>query len=541
MALNLDEIAARLMAMPEDQQRDIIKMAHAATADEFPYGWYPNPGPQTDAYYCDADELFYGGEAGGGKTDLLLATALHAHTKSLIVRRLNGEVQGLIERMAEILGNRRGLKASSPAHWRVKHRLIKFGGCQHDADWEKYQGDPKDFLGFDEITHFSEHIFRTLIAWNRTVTKGQRSRVIATGNPPQSVEGMWVIKYWGPWLDKNHPDPAVPGELRWYTTINGQDVDVGGYRPDGGPRVRDNPGEIVLGDGTIHRDKNGRPILPKSRTFIRAELADNPDLADSGYGDRLMALPEGLRAGLGEGDFGAALKDDLWQVFPTEWIDAAMSRWSPGGGQTKGKMDAMGVDIAQGGEDKTVISRRHGGWYDQLLVWPGKDTPDGPSVGALVLLNRRDAAEVGLDMGGGYGGGTMTHLKDNEVKPLTGYNGTFPGMGRDRTGELKFANKRAADHWSLRDDLDPDYGARIALPPDPELRADLAAIRFKHTATGIQVLSKEEIKKLIKRSPDRSDAVVIAHSLRAKTFQDGHGNSTLPKRANLSSRRPPRR
>lgn len=29
--------------------------------------WCPNPSPQTAAYYCEADQLLYGGEAGGGK------------------------------------------------------------------------------------------------------------------------------------------------------------------------------------------------------------------------------------------------------------------------------------------------------------------------------------------------------------------------------------------------------------------------------------------------------------------------------------------
>jgi hypothetical protein len=28
--------------------------------------WFPNPGPQTDAFFSEADELFYGGAAGGG-------------------------------------------------------------------------------------------------------------------------------------------------------------------------------------------------------------------------------------------------------------------------------------------------------------------------------------------------------------------------------------------------------------------------------------------------------------------------------------------
>jgi hypothetical protein len=40
----------------------------------------PNVGPQTEAYFCEADELFYGGQAGGGKTDLLIGLALTAHS-----------------------------------------------------------------------------------------------------------------------------------------------------------------------------------------------------------------------------------------------------------------------------------------------------------------------------------------------------------------------------------------------------------------------------------------------------------------------------
>ena len=29
--------------------------------------WTPQPGAQYDGYHCPADELFYGGSAGGGK------------------------------------------------------------------------------------------------------------------------------------------------------------------------------------------------------------------------------------------------------------------------------------------------------------------------------------------------------------------------------------------------------------------------------------------------------------------------------------------
>jgi hypothetical protein len=77
-------------------------------------------------------------------------------------------------------------------------------------------------------------------------------------NPPTTAEGLWVVKYWGPWLDITHPNPAKPGELRWFTTVAGEDREVAG------------PGPHLI---------YGEPIYARSRTFIRATLSDNPDLA----------------------------------------------------------------------------------------------------------------------------------------------------------------------------------------------------------------------------------------------------------------------
>ena len=41
--------------------------------------WVPNVGPQTEAYNCEADELYFGGEVGGGKTDLGIGLATTVH------------------------------------------------------------------------------------------------------------------------------------------------------------------------------------------------------------------------------------------------------------------------------------------------------------------------------------------------------------------------------------------------------------------------------------------------------------------------------
>jgi hypothetical protein len=91
----LDDILARLTSLPEPQSKDVVAGALAATKDLI---WVPNPGPQTEAYFCEADELFYGGSAGGGKSDLMIGLSLVQHKKSLILRRTNKEASKLFER-----------------------------------------------------------------------------------------------------------------------------------------------------------------------------------------------------------------------------------------------------------------------------------------------------------------------------------------------------------------------------------------------------------------------------------------------------------
>ena len=90
--------------------------------------WIFNPGPQTDAFYSLADELFYGGQAGGGKSDLLLGLALTSHRRSLVLRRTNKEASKLVERYAEILGSRDGWNGQENV-WRIDGRLIQISGC----------------------------------------------------------------------------------------------------------------------------------------------------------------------------------------------------------------------------------------------------------------------------------------------------------------------------------------------------------------------------------------------------------------------------
>jgi hypothetical protein len=91
----------------------------------------------------------------------------------------------------------------------------------------------------------------------------------------------------------------------------------------------------------------------------------------------------------------------------------------------------------------------------------------------------------------------------------------------DRSEQFGFVNLRALLWWRMREALDPVNGEDLALPPDAGLLADLCAPRYKKAARGVQVESKEEIKKRIGRSPDKGDSAVYALAERTGGFAFG--------------------
>jgi hypothetical protein len=478
----IEKITELLDYLTADEQAEL----DALLAVDAPL-WVPLPGPQTEAFNSQADELFYGGSAGGGKTDLICGLALTTHRRSAIFRRVGTEVSGIVDRLVEIVGDRSGLNMSPPITWRrPDNRFIEIGACPNAGDERKYQGRPHDLKAFDEITNFTEFQYRFLITWLRTTEQGQRCRVVAAGNPPLDAEGEWVISYWAPWLDPNHPDyPEIPGKLRYYAVIGGKDIE----RPNGEPF-----------------EFEGDIIIPRSRTFIPSSVEDNPFLMSTGYKATLQSLPEPLRSRMLKGDFSAGKEADPWQVIPTEWVKAAQARWTEDGKQ--GPMDSVGLDVARGGRDKTSISRRHGSWYDRLLVYPGVETPDGATTAGLATAATRNGAPIHVDIIG-VGTSPYDHL-DGAGVHVVGVNGAEKCEQLDSTGTLRFYNLRAFLWWHMRELLDPASPYPVALPPGQSLMADLCAPRWKLKNGRILVESKDDIILRLQRSPDEGESIIYA-------------------------------
>lgn len=461
--------------------------------------WQPLPGPQQMAFDSKADVIGYGGAAGGGKTDLICGKSF-AKRRVLVLRREKAQTEGIIQRLTEIIGDTTGYN-SQKSIWRTSvglNPLIEFGGLDNPGDERRWQGRAHGLKALDEVTEMREAQVRFIIGWARSVD--EVVQVLMTFNPPTTAEGRWIVKFFAPWLDKKHPRPAQPGELRWFTTIgDNQDYEVNGPEPfvivDGAP--------CYEFDASKYRAED--IVKPKSRTFIPARLTDNPHLAGD-YMSQLQALPEPLRSQMLYGDFNAGIEDDAMQVIPTAWVEAAQKRWVKP--LVIPEMDSVGVDVARGGGDKTVISRRHGWWFDELLKYPGTATPNGPTAAAFVIAATRNGAPQHVDVIG-VGSSVYDFLISANQQAL-GVNVSEAAVGTDKSGRLRFLNQRSQYWWRMRELLDPENNFGVALPPDPELLADLTAPRWSLRGPIVQVESREDIVKRIGRSPDAASAVILA-------------------------------
>ena len=477
--MNPSEIKELLPYLTPEEKAEIDKILSKDALK-----WRPLPGPQTMAFESEADIVGYGGAAGGGKTDLACGKALTKHKRIMILRREATQLSSVVDRLTEIVKTRDGYNGQEKI-WRMKDRQIEFGSLPNLGDETKYQGRPHDLLVFDEAANFLERQVRFLLGWLRTTDPNQRCQALLTFNPPTTADGRWIVDFFGPWLDSKHPRPAKAGELRYFATVDGKDLEVDSREP------------------FTH---NGETIQPMSRTFIPSRVTDNPYLMGTGYLSTLQSLPEPLRSQMLYGDFTAGMEDDPWQVIPTKWVDQAMDRWVKL--DKKPEMSAMGVDVARGGKDATVIARRYGAYFDEPLVYPGSQTPDGPKVAGLVISSLRDRAPIHIDVIG-VGSSPYDFLNVNR-QHVIGVNVAEKSLSLDKSGRLAFYNLRSELWWRMREALDPANNEAVSLPPDNRLRSDLCAPIWSLQGSSIKVEGREDIIKRIGRSPDFASAYVLA-------------------------------
>ena len=519
--MQVDDIIAKLTAMPVAAQKEACAHALEATKGMV---FIPSPGPQFEAYVSEADVLLFGGSPGGGKTALEVGLALNQHHRTLIVRKNFVDLGGVLHTLDNIVGKEGAATGGNrPVYRKPEGGIIEFMGLGENIDSK--QGNPHDLICVDEAAQVPEYQVRMLMGWMRTDIKGQRCRMVLGSNPPLNSTGDWLITYFAPWLDPHHPRPAQEGELRYFLPD-----------PESGEDVERGKDDVVM----LH----GVKVPAQSRTFISSKFTDNPFYDKEQYAKSLAGLPIEAREILVSGNFLTDRSDDAFQTIPTAWIKEAQARWTPVV-PLGVPLCAIGADVAQGGTDRSVLAKRHDGYYARLEVKPGKDTPDGKTYGGWVIANRRNNAKVVIDIGGGWGGDAYAHLRENGVDAV-GYMGVKVTMAKTVDNLLGFTNVRSMAYWRFREGLDPSQpgGSRIALPPDPEMVADLCAPTYEVVSSGkkgalIKIESKEDVCDRLKRSTDKGDAVVMAWTdgLKLVNLQGGDWGSGGKRKPQVIMRR----
>lgn len=270
--------------------------------------WEPNPGPQRRFAGTDADECLYGGAAGGGKSSALVAMPLRwTHVpefRALVLRRETTQLPDLLDKASAIYSR----MVNPPRYNGTDHTwtfpsgaVIWFSHCKDPDDWQRYQGLEFQWIGFDELTHFTLRQYREIRARVRSATPGLPRHVRATTNPGGPGHD-WVFERWGAWLNP---------ECGWE-----------------GLRRRARPGELlwVLQDGDTTRVVPWGTPDATSRCFIPARIEDNPRLLkeDPGYKKRLRDNDPVRQAQLIRGDWLA--KPAAGKYFKRAWfpiVDAA--------------------------------------------------------------------------------------------------------------------------------------------------------------------------------------------------------------------------
>lgn len=464
-------------------------------------------------------------------TDLILGLATTAHERSLIIRAQAKDLDGLWDRLQEIIPDPAVNNTQKRSFRTPDGRLIEGGHLDTPGSERSWQGRPHDLLAFDEAAQLQEARVVFLSNWVRSVNPLQRKRMVFATNPPlpeivngklvTTGTGEWLKSWFAPWLEPLYPDPAKPGELRWcYMRSEGDryaTVWVAGpgyYNTQTGEYVPE-PNANQISKGVVS--------AAKSRTYIPARVADNRYLAGTGYVERMSATPEPMRSMLLNGDFTVRVADDEMQIIPTAWVLAAQRRWQERSWEDVRALRQLVLagDVAQGGADMTVLAALYEtNYFEEPLAQPGAQTPTGVEVMLLLLNERLHNSIIALDGTGGWAGSTRDlmsthHQIECEMHISSQSDGSFEPQGR-----FKYLNQRIKMWWEFRLALDPTSGYDICLPPGSRILSQLTAVHYGHDRTGKYLIaeSKDEVRKRIGASTDEADAMLIAWQYREQAL-----------------------
>lgn len=206
------------------------------------------------------------------------------------------------------------------------------------------------------------------------------------------------------------------------------------------------------------------------------------------------------------------------QLISREWIAKARSRWDAyvlehGEVPPEHTTAIMGLDVGEFGSDANCACFRYGGYVERLVTWGGVDTIVTGDRGVTEYKSRRvSTAKIDAT---GVGAGVPFHMGRAGCATSAVKVASSP----TETTELgEFQILRDQIWWACREWLRTDSGAM--LPPDEMLVEELATPTYEVVNGKIRVMRKDLMRELLKRSPDRGDALCLTFAPRDGFFDD---------------------
>jgi len=446
--------------------------------------WKPQEGMQE--VFCESSEteIFYGGQAGGGKSIALIIIGARyisePNYKAIIFRRTFPETEELITEARKIYTPLGGVyKGALHAFVWSNGAKVMFSHMQHIKDIYSHMGRQYDFIGFDELTHFPKlaytYLFSRLRGTNPKIKKFMRS----TGNP----DGPGLL-----WVKNRFYDPMTPLQAAFFKTFASRDVKV----------TQDTPGAI------------SRKFVPCVRSENKALMDNDPE-----YENRLDQLPEDKKRALKEGLWTLMDKPD--QLIQSEWWEAATNGANPyhdDGNYT------IGADFGtHQGVDKSVEFVGKGNRPYSCRSWPKTKTTQFAQILAdsanSVTHNR---VMIGIDSIG-PGTGVADELEEHHklAAIVDRCSHKDPIFDEKYIGDIQFDNLRSQMWWKMKKDMEDGlidlslFQGAAYFEDYHELEEEILAHTFRVYNGKLIVVSKEELRKPehIGRSPDYADALVI--------------------------------
>lgn len=491
----------------------------------------PQPGFQEQALSTPADIAFVGGSAGCGKTFILLSEfTRYTHNKNwggVIFRRTTTQVTsegGLWDTSSKLFPLLGATPIESRLTWRFKSGCkLKFAHLEYDKNVHDWQGSQIGFIGFDELTHFTQDQFFYMLSRNRS-DAGPKPYVRATCNPdPDS----WVAKFIEWYIDQNtgFPIKERAGKLRYFTR-DGDNIIWGNTVQevvDQCPHIFKN--EELLASGVAMSD------LVKSFTFIPGSIYENKIFLkdDPAYLGNLLSMRPDEKLRLLDGNW--KIRTDGLSIVDYLAAEAIFTNF-PNVSQLPKKY--ITCDAARFGRDLCIICV----WKDWEVVYTVIYCKSDPHdvVNKIEELRRKFSImkhNVMVDQDG-VGGGTVklgqyrgfrggaAAMKDPETMIIENYRNLKTQCyyrfleRRVNTGQFRY--NLDSQLIEVYDDskLQRHFGMQVKVGTRVQdvrvlILDDLRSVKRKDVDLEgkIQMITKEEQKNILQRSPDFGDTFMM--------------------------------